>query len=570
MDAVFNHFFPRFQHLLLRTYTLFGPQTVRKRTWNTVPANPRASAWRRETNTPRSKLAAQVDLTQKPKTLYVPDAIHLGTPMTLWPALAAACLLLACVAAGLYARERHLRVRLSSELARLSNRVSAKLERDELTGMLTRSGFGAALQRKALASDGGAAPFCVLYLALDNFGMLNDAFGHETGDRLIQEVARRISVCAGPVSHTCHAAADEFSLLWDGDISAERSIATRITEALSEPFTFESIRTQVSCSIGIAMYPEHGSITKLMGNAALAMRSVKHSGGGDFCVYDPKMGIEIREQAVLFNDLRNALERGEFELYFQPKIDAISLQVTAAEALLRWHHPERGLIGPMVFIPLAEQYGLIGPIGNWVIEEACRKAARWREQGLRMRVAVNISGYQMREDDLVDRIEAALQRHAIQPERFTCEITESVAMEDTKVTQLTFERMRNAGFHVSIDDFGTGYSSLAALRKLPAAELKIDRAFVSDLEESEDARSIAQSIVNLAMALNLRVVAEGVETVGQRDLLVKMGCNELQGFLFAMPMPAYELERLALDVHQPDEMEFRKSLFSETYLGKLH
>jgi EAL domain-containing protein (putative c-di-GMP-specific phosphodiesterase class I) len=186
-----------------------------------------------------------------------------------------------------------------------------------------------------------------------------------------------------------------------------------------------------------------------------------------------------------------------------------------------------------------------------------------------MRVAVNISGYQMREDDLVNRIEAALQRNDIQPERFTCEITESVAMEDTKVTQLTFEKMRDAGFHVSIDDFGTGYSSLAALRKLPARELKIDRAFVSDLEESEDARSIAQSIVNLATALNLRVVAEGVETPGQRDLLVAMGCNELQGFLFSMPMPAYELERLALHERQPDEMEFRKSLFSETYLGKL-
>jgi EAL domain-containing protein (putative c-di-GMP-specific phosphodiesterase class I) len=317
------------------------------------------------------------------------------------------------------------------------------------------------------------------------------------------------------------------------------------------------------------MYPEHGAVLKLVGNAALAMRSVKQNGGGDFCIYDHKMGMQVREQAVMFHDLRNALAKGEFELYFQPKVDALSLQVTAAEALLRWHHPQRGLISPTFFIPLAEQYGLIGPIGHWVIEEACRKAARWRERGLRMRVAVNISGYQMREDDLVDRIESALKRNGIQPERFTCEITESVAMEDTKVTQQTFERMRNAGFHVSIDDFGTGYSSLAALRKLPAAELKIDRAFVLDLEESEDARSIAQSIVNLANTLNLRVVAEGVETLGQRDLLVGMGCNELQGFLFAMPMPAYELEQMAVGDHPPEEIGFRRSLFSETYLGKL-
>jgi EAL domain-containing protein (putative c-di-GMP-specific phosphodiesterase class I) len=276
------------------------------------------------------------------------------------------------------------------------------------------------------------------------------------------------------------------------------------------------------------------------------------------------MGLEVREQAVLVNDLRKALELGQFELYFQPKIDAISLQVTAAEALLRWHHPEHGLVSPVIFIPLAERYGLIGALGNWVIEEACRKAARWREHGLRMRVAVNISGYQMREDDLVERIEAALHRSGLQPGRFTCEITESVAMEDTKVTQLTFDKMRKAGFHVSIDDFGTGYSSLATLRRLPAAELKIDRAFVSDLEESEDARSIVKSIVSLAAALNLRVVAEGVETAGQCDLLVSMGCNELQGYLFSMPIPGDELERLALNNHRLKTVEFRQSLFAST------
>ena len=490
--------------------------------------------------------------------------------MNTWSALAIACLLVAVTALGLYWRERQHRLRLGAELDSLSKQLSTKTARDPQTGLLTRSGFDAVLARKALKVDRSGGAFGVLYVALDNFGLLNDAFGNETGDRMLQEVSRRLAQSDGPKTDACHIAVGEFALIIDGDYHAGHAAAQRVTAALAVPFTFEAIRAQLSCSVGIAVYPEHGAIGKVLGNAALAMRSVKQTGGGDFCLYDPKMGVEVREQALLFNDLRTALEKGEFELYFQPKIDAISLQVTGAEALLRWHHPERGLISPVVFIPLAEQYGLIGAIGSWVIEEACRKAARWREQGLRMRVAVNISGYQMREDDLVERIEAALQRHGIQPDRFTCEITESVAMEDTKVTQMTFENMRNAGFHVSIDDFGTGYSSLAALRKLPAAELKIDRAFVSDLEESEDARSIAQSIVNLAMALNLRVVAEGVETLGQRDLLVGMGCNELQGFLFSMPMPAYELERLALDDHQPDEMEFRKSLFSETYLGKLH
>ena len=301
---------------------------------------------------------------------------------------------------------------------------------------------------------------------------------------------------------------------------------------------------------------------KLLGYAALAMRSIKSNGGGGFCLYDLKMGVEVREQTMLVNDLRQALELKQFELYFQPKMDALSLQVTAAEALLRWHHPERGIVSPDIFIPLAERYGLISAIGNWVLEEACTTAARWRERGLRMRVAVNFSGYQVREEDLVDRIEAALRRHHIQPGRFTCEITESVAMEDTRVTQRTFDKMRQAGFHVSIDDFGTGYSSLGTLRKLPAAELKIDRTFVSDLEESEDARSIVKSIVDMARALGLRVVAEGVETVGQRELLIAMGCDELQGFLFSLPIPAQELERLALDDSGVDEVEFRPSLYA--------
>ena len=216
------------------------------------------------------------------------------------------------------------------------------------------------------------------------------------------------------------------------------------------------------------------------------------------------------------------------------------------------------------FIPIAERYGLIGVIGNWVIEEACRTAAGWREHGLRMRVAVNISGYQMREDDLVERIEAALARHSLQPERFTCEITESVAMEDTKVTQSTLGKLRNAGFHVSIDDFGTGYSSLATLRRLKADELKIDRAFVTDLEHNEDARLIATSIVSMARALKLRVVAEGVETMAQCELLVGMGCDELQGYLFARPICAAELERLALEAKGPGRVGFRDSLFSVT------
>jgi diguanylate cyclase (GGDEF)-like protein len=476
----------------------------------------------------------------------------------------AASLLLATIMLGLYLRERQRRLQLVTELEQISTQMSGQLERDKLTDLLTRSGLDVVLDKAVQKVDSSGGAFCVLYVALDNFGLLNDAFGQAIGDRLLKEVAERLARYAEQSTEACRVTAGEFALIVNGGLAIGRGAAKNVSASLARPFKFEAIQTQVSCSIGIASYPEHGSRAKLMGQAALAMRSVKLNGGGDFCQYDLKMGLEVREQAVLVNDLRKALELGQFELFFQPKIDAISLQVTAAEALLRWHHPEHGLVSPVVFIPLAERYGLIGALGNWVIEEACRKAARWREHGLRMRVAVNISGYQMREDDLVERIEAALHSSGLRPERFTCEITESVAMEDTKVTQLTFDKMRKAGFHVSIDDFGTGYSSLATLRRLPAAELKIDRAFVSDLEESADARSIVKSIVSLAAALNLRVVAEGVETPGQCDLLVSMGCNELQGYLFSMPIPGDELERLALNNHRLKTVEFRQSLFATT------
>jgi EAL domain-containing protein (putative c-di-GMP-specific phosphodiesterase class I) len=342
-------------------------------------------------------------------------------------------------------------------------------------------------------------------------------------------------------------------------------LAERIKAALAAPFEIGSSPAHSTCSIGLAVYPEHGARSKILGCAALAMRSLKSSGGADYCVYDPKMAAQARDEAVLVNQLRQAASAGQFELYFQPKIDARSLQVTAAEALLRWHHPTRGFVSPAIFIPLAEKYGLMGTIGPWVIEEACRMAGQWLQVGLRMRVAVNISGYQMRQDDLVESIESVLQRHGIQPERFTCEITETVAMEDTQATRLTFEKMRQAGFHVSIDDFGTGYSSLGSLRKLPAAELKIDRAFVSDLEESEEARSIAKSIIDMARALNMKVIAEGVETVGQSDLLVAMGCDEMQGFLFSMPITASELQHLATQRPSEESSGFRNSLFATDF-----
>ena len=472
---------------------------------------------------------------------------------------------LACVGAVLLAlRMRGSSSRLNSRLDRATTEIGSLRGRDTLTGLITRQELEAALDRAAQTCDSCDRHLALLYVNLDSFRPVNDGYGLRVGDAVLVEVAKRLTACVGGKPLASRVGGDEFVLLIEGDQLHAGRVAERVLEALQRPLRVEALDLQLSASVGVAVYPEHGSRPKLIPHAALAMRTVKLGGGSGYACFDPSMAVDMRDQAELLQDLRSAVERNQLRLYYQPKIDAFSLQVTGAEALLRWEHPRRGMVSPTVFIPLAERHGLIGRIGLWVVDEACRQAAEWRSQGLRMRVAVNISGHQMRQDDLVQHIVNAVQRHGIRPERLTCEITESVAMEDTAHTRDAFERLRQAGLHVSIDDFGTGHSSLAALRKLPAAELKIDRAFVTDLASSEQARGIAQAIVQMAHTLGLRVVAEGVETEAQRDLLVGLGCDELQGYLFARPMTAASLALWADNDGASGEPSFRASLFSAT------
>ena len=340
-------------------------------------------------------------------------------------------------------------------------------------------------------------------------------------------------------------------------------LAARLIDTLGQPYVLDGRDVTISCSVGISLYPDKSGAAKLIARADAAMYAAKRAGGGRHCFYAPEMDAGTQQSLDMLADLRRALANDEFELYFQPKIDARSGKVTAAEALLRWRHPTLGLVPPNAFIPLAERSGLIGPLGNWVIEAACRQARAWRDKGLRMRVAINLSAHQMRQDDLADRIAEALARHRIQPALLTCEITETAAMEDTAATQETFRRLGELGAHVSIDDFGTGYSSLAYLRRLPAEELKIDASFVKDLDHGADARAVIDAVVKLAHALGLKVVAEGVETVRQHKALVELGCDELQGFLFAKPMTARALLLWAMDDRSAAAV-FRESLFSET------
>ncbi|MBI5259191.1 MAG: bifunctional diguanylate cyclase/phosphodiesterase [Burkholderiales bacterium] len=458
---------------------------------------------------------------------------------------------------------------------RAGRRMAASLEamtslfqeasRTELPGLVARTQFDAALDTAVQRSDNGGLPVSVLFVNLDDFSSVNDSYGFHDGDEVIAQVAQRLSALVGSGTVISRMGGDEFLLLLPATVEQACAVATRLVEALGQAYRVKPRGEVVlGCSIGIAAYPQHGARPQLVAHANAAMRAVKLAGGGACMVFEPRMAVDNREQAELLQDLRLAVANGELELFYQPKVDARSLQITAAEALLRWHHPKRGMVSPAVFIPLAERHGLIGPIGNWVIADACRQAAQWRDSGLRMRVAINISPYQMRQDDLVERLQQTLAQHKLQPGRFTCEITESVAMEDTQVTRRTFAKMRQAGLHVSIDDFGVGQTSLSYLRRLPAAELKIDASFVQDLAFNLDSRSIVDALVRLAHALGLRVVAEGVETEAQRDVLVAMGCDELQGYLFARPMSARALALWALDDGQRPDAQFRSSLFQDT------
>lgn len=461
--------------------------------------------------------------------------------------------------------------RLAASLQQANQELRKIAYHDPLTQLPNRLVFEERLAAAVYRADRERRRLALLFVDLDGFKPINDSYGHNSGDAVLRAVGDRLRVLSRQGDTMARVGGDEFLMLIEGvaDEGAAALVAARVLATLSQPYQLGERDVSVSCSIGIVFYPDGGAPDKLIAHADAAMYAAKRAGGSTYCFFEARMNADARDQVELLRDLRQALEQRQLELYYQPKIDAKSGQVTAAEALLRWHHPLRGLVTPDVFIPVAERFGLIGTLGNWVIEDACRQARNWRDHGLAMRVAINLSAHQMRQDDLVERIESALRRHRIEPSLLTCEITESIAMEDTRATQVAFQRLGRAGIHLSIDDFGTGYSSLAYLRQLPAEELKIDRSFIMDLETSADARAIVDAVVRLAHALGLKVVAEGVDSPRQCDILLRLGCDELQGFLFARPMSARALLEWAIE-DRPEAPEFRPSLFAESGMATLH
>ncbi len=446
-----------------------------------------------------------------------------------------------------------------------AQRASRGPAADTLTGLPTREFFESRLAGAAKHCDAKRGQLAVLFIDLDGFKPVNDTYGHACGDRVLEQVGVRLRSITRGSDVAARVGGDEFLMLLPSISSQEAvsRVARAMIELLSRPYKIDEREVNISCSVGIALYPDGCRPSKLIPRADAAMYAAKRAGGTRHAFFSAEMDHDAKQNFELVRDLKRAIANSELELYFQPKIDARSGQVTAAEALLRWNHPKHGVVMPSAFVALAERTGLIGALGDWVIEDACRQARAWRDKGLRMRVAINLSTHQMRQDDIVDRITEALKRHKIRPSLLTCEITETVAMEDTRATQETFRRLGELGVHLSIDDFGTGHSSLAYLRKLPAEELKIDRMFVQDLEHSADARAVVDAVVKLAHALGLKVVAEGVENPRQHQVLAEMGCDELQGFLFAKPMSARALLLWALG-DRGEASAFRNSLFGET------
>jgi diguanylate cyclase (GGDEF)-like protein len=390
----------------------------------------------------------------------------------------------------------------------------------------------------------------VLFVDLDRFKTLNDSLGHFAGDTVLRAVAERLRSTVRLEDTVSRLGGDEFVVLLKHVASADAAaeVAHKIIEAVSRPIVLDNQELRVGSSVGISVFPDHGDASeRLIANADAAMYHVKKSGRANFAFFTPDMSTFFPKRLELENELRAALENNQFVLHYQPKVDMRGGHVTGMEALVRWQHPRKGMIQPSDFIPLAEETGLIVPLGNWVLQEACLQTRAWQERGIaNLVVAVNISGVQFRQRDLVKNVARALEWSGLEARYLELEITESVVMENAAEAIVMLEELHQMGVGLSIDDFGTGYSSLNYLKRFPIDKLKIDQSFIRDISADTDDAAIVQAIIAMAHGLRLKVVAEGVESEGQLDFLRALDNDEYQGFLFSKPLPAREMERRML------------------------
>ncbi len=432
---------------------------------------------------------------------------------------------------------------------------------DALTGLpnrvLCRDRISHAIER-ARRSHSSLA---VLFIDLDDFKKINDTLGHQTGDQLLVEAAQRLQGCLRDEDTLSRHGGDEFLLLLE-DLREDPNsevVAEKILNAMARPFRIDGMDLVVTSSIGIALYPQDGKdYPTLLRNADIAMYKAKEEGKNSFHYYTPEMNREAHRHLELDRHLRQALENRELSLLYQPIWDCVSLEMIDAEALLRWNNPALGFVSPAEFIPLAEQTGLISEIGDWVLDQSCRQMRHWLDLGCGpSRVSVNVSPRQLHQANFIERLEACLERYWLAPEHLVLEMTEGLLIQNDPRVMATIGQLRRIGIELSMDDFGTGYSSLGYLRRFPFSNLKIDRAFISDCSESIEARTLVKAIIAMAHGLGLQVIAEGVESRDQLDLLRRYGCDRIQGYLLGHPMSSEQLLKLAESRPDPDHVKQR-------------
>ena len=471
-------------------------------------------------------------------------------PLGLGRMINVSCILLTCAAAvWLLANDlRRTLLRLQQEIVRVKDSEASfthLARHDALTDLPNRLLVRDRMEQAIGHARRDGRQVALLFLDLDNFKTINDSLGHAAGDELLQEVARRLRETLRDIDTVSRQGGDEFLMVLSevDDLAAVSTLADQVQQRLAQPFALKGMQIVTSISIGISLYPGDGEdFDTLLKHADLAMYQAKSAGRNAYRFFDPRMNADNRERLGLELDLRQALSRDEFVLHYQPIVDLHSGRLLAVEALLRWQHPERGMLGPDRFIAVAEQSGLIVEIGAWVVGEACRQAMLWQAAGLpRFAVALNLSAVQFHRGDLVTVLESALTRFGISPCGLDLELTESILLQDS--AQLA--RLKALGVKLSIDDFGTGYSSLAYLQRLQVDKLKIDQSFVHSLTDNPQNQAIVTAIVQMARSLGLHTTAEGIEDEATRRLLAELGCGQGQGFLFARPMAAAELTAFA-------------------------
>jgi diguanylate cyclase (GGDEF)-like protein len=449
---------------------------------------------------------------------------------------------------------------LASSLATAGQQLQFMAHHDSLTELPNRAMLMERLEQEIQKARLDNSRFSVLFLDLDGFKEINDAFGHHAGDLLLIAVSRRIRSYIRSSDTLARIGGDEFVLLANAAEPEDAGcLAEKLIAAIRSPFVLEGEELRVTASIGIAIYSgAENEQNELLTSADAAMYRAKALGRNGYCFFEKSMNGDLHEQQQILHDLRRAQFPQEMLLHYQPKIDAKQGKVIGVEALVRWNHPTRGMVAPDQFIPQAERTGLIVPLGGWVLNEACRQMSQWRAAGHRdWTVSVNLSAVQFNHPGLIKLVREALERHALEARCLTLEITESTAMRDADASMVILQQLDEMGVRISIDDFGTGYSSLLYLKRLPASELKIDRGFVRDLPNDAEDAAIIVAIIALGRTLNLEIVAEGVETLEQREFLIGLGCDSLQGFLLGRPVPA---EQFLLAAAQTDAAARRNLL----------